>query len=1231
MLKKIFFIFAVASISTNVFAQSGTLQGKVIDATNGEAIAFANVSIESNGQIFTGGMTDFDGKFVIKPIPAGNYDVKASYVGYHTLQYKGLKIMSGKITFQDFKISASTQVLNEVEVKEYKVPLINKDQTSTGGAVTSEEIAKMPGRNADAVATTVGGVYSEKGEVGSIRGSRSEATVYYIDGVKVRGSSNMPKAATSEVEVITGGVPAKYGDVTGGVISITTKEPSRETYGDVELVTSKFLDPFNYNLAELMFTGPLYSKKTVDKNDSTKIKKDVIAGYFLSASYNYEADNTPSAIGWWKAKDGVVNQMLANPYRRSETGVGALLNTEFLGPDNFKKVKARSDAQSKEMMVTGKIDVKPSRNVNITFGATFDYHNYRDAVYANSLFNSNNNGEVIDRTIRGYARITQKFQSADEKENATALIKNAFYQIQFDYTNYNQTVQDPYNKNNLFNYGYVGKFTTTKVKSYGWTDTVPGYPTGVWNHNGFADLYYAFAPSDINPDLAAYTSSYYSLYPQNSGMYSNMESVQSGNGLLNGEIPKPTYAASGTAEATLNKGEGGGPYGALFYSPGTPYNSFYKVNNSQYRVSASGSADVKGHEISLGFEFEQRNDNYFNVTPADLWTYGRLYTNQHISELDTKNPHPVYDANGVFQDTIWYNRLYTNTQTQFDEKLREKLGMPKNGLNWIDFDSYDPSIFSIDFFSPAELLNNGNAIVSYYGYDAHGNKLKTKPTLNDFLTTTDENGRLKLEVPSFQPIYGAAYIQDKFAFNDLVFNVGVRIDRFDANQKVLKDPYSLYETVKASEIPASLGTRPSNISPDAVVYTDNVDDPTMIKGYREGTSPESVKWYDANGTQVNDPTLISNNGIMNPYLVSTDKALKIGAFKDYVPQINVMPRIAFSFPISDVALFFAHYDILTKRPTSYGRMNPIQYMYIQTLSKYPINNPNLGTEKTIDYELGFQQKLNNTSSLKLSAFYREMRNNVQVQYMFGAYPVKYMTYSNIDFGTVKGLTVGYDLRRTGNITLRLNYTLQFANGTGSNAETSKALIESGQPNLRTTIPLDFDQRHAIVGNLDYRFASGRAYNGPKVAGKDIFQNTGANFTFNYGTGSPYSKRDMNTNYLVGSINGARKPSRFTINLRIDKDIELNYGKGATAEEKKKVALNVYLEINNLLNNLAILTVYSTTGNANDDGFLTNAKNQSGINSQNSPEAYRNYYNMYINSPDNYSYARTIHLGLQLSF
>lgn len=1211
MLRRLVIVFAGLLISAAIFAQSGTLQGKVIDATTGESIAFANVSIEANGQIVTGGMTDFDGKFVIKPIPAGTYDVKASYVGYHPLQYKGVKIMAGKITFQDFRISPAVQQLQEVEVKEYKVPLISKDQTQSGGSVTDKEIAKMPGRSAEAVATTVGGVYSERGEVGSIRGARAEATVYIIDGVKVRGTTALPKSATAQVDVIMGGIPAKYGDVTGGIISITTKEPSRETHGSIELSTSKFLDPYGYYLAEGSITGPLFSKKYKDPYDSTKTKKEVKAGYFITAAFNSEKDGAPSVINWWKAKDGVVDDLLANPYRTSESGFGTILNSNYLRSDKFEKVKARSDANSKQMMLQGKVDIKLTKNVGLTVGATYDYQQSRLFSYANSLFNSNNNGESIDNTLRGFVRLTQKFQSADEKENATALIKNAYYQIQLDYSKFNEIVQDPRHKDNLFNYGYVGKFNTTQVRSYSYTDTIPGFSSGVWQHDGFRDVSYAFTPSDINPDLAAYTKYYYSLYDPMSFMYSNSVLVEAGGGLLNGQAPMSVYG--------------------LYTSPGTPYNTYYKLDQQQYRISANGSADVKDHEISLGFEFEQRDDRYFGVSPMALWTYGRAFTNAHILELDKSNPHLVYDANGVFQDTIWYDRLYSGaTQYQFDQKLREALGMPINGTNWIDFDSYDPSIYKIDFFSADELLNNGNNLVTYYGYDAHGKKISGKPTLNDFFTKKDENGRYLREIPSFQPIYGAAYIQDKFAFNDLIFNIGVRVDRFDANQMVLKDPFSLYETKKLSEVSGSLnpnGAHPGNMPSDAVVYADDVANPTKITGYRVGNSMQDAKWYDANGTQVNDPSIIQSSNGMAPILADPQAGMTVKAFKDYEPQINVMPRVAFSFPISDVALFFAHYDILTKRPSGYVRMNPIEYLYITNQASDAINNPDLKTEKTIDYELGFQQKLTNTSSLKLSVFYREMRDMIQVQYINGAYPVRYMTYTNIDFGTVKGLTVGYDLRRTGNVTLRINYTLQYANGTGSNAETSKALIQTGQPNLRATIPLDFDQRHSISGNIDYRFASGPAYNGPKWFGMDFLQNTGANFTLNYGTGSPYSKRDLNTGYLVGSLNGARKPARFTVNMRLDKDIEIKYG----AEKNKTAGLNIYLEINNLLNNKGILNVYGTTGNPDDDGYLTNAKNQVTIESQNDPIAYRNYYSMYINYPYNYSFARTIRLGAMFSF
>jgi hypothetical protein len=57
-------------------------------------------------------------------------------------------------------------------------------------------------------------------------------------------------------------------------------------------------------------------------------------------------------------------------------------------------------------------------------------------------------------------------------------------------------------------------------------------------------------------------------------------------------------------------------------------------------------------------------------------------------------------------------------------------------------------------------------------------------------------------VGAFSPIYMFGYILDKFSYKDLSFNIGLRVDRYDANQKVLKDPYSLYGVRKNGDLKA---------------------------------------------------------------------------------------------------------------------------------------------------------------------------------------------------------------------------------------------------------------------------------------------------------------------------------------------------------------------------------------------------------------------------------------------
>jgi len=1212
MLRRLLLGFAALLFTVSAFAQSGTLKGKVTDASTGEPVPFANVSIEENGNSVTGGMTDFDGQFTIKPIPAGKYDVKASYVGYAPLQYNSVQIPAGKITFQDFELSASAEVLAEVEIKEYKVPLIAKDQTESGGTVTSEEISKMPGRSADAVATTVGGVYSEDGEVGSIRGARKEATVYYVDGVKVRGSSSVPKSAIEQISVVTGGVAAKYGDATGGIISVTTKGPTSKYFGGAELVTSQFLDPYGYNLGGLMLSGPIWTTEDPGTN-----RKRTIAGFLLSAEGSYIQDGSPSAIGVWMAKDDIVDSIRNNPLRvvPNQNNQVIFQNADYLTEEAFQTVDTRPNAERLSMNLAGKIDIQPIKNLNFTLGGTLDYANQRLYSYSNSLFNSENNGQQLYTNWRAYARVTQKFknQSAEEEEENESLISNAYYSIQADFSQTNSIIQDKRHQDNFFDYGYVGKFNTDPTRFYEWgEDTITNLEG--WVHETFVYPIDDFQAGELNPDLALYTTQFFDYVGENA--FINRDAVILGNGLMNGSAPSSIYG--------------------LYTSPGVPYTSYQKTNNNQFRVSASGVADVKDHEISIGFEFEQRVDNYYGLAPFGLWDLARDLMNFHILERDLNNPNPVYDANGVFQDTINYPRLYNaESQTQFDRSFREHLGLAENSLEWIDVNSYDPEEFDVSYFSADELFNQGSSYVTYHGYDHTGQKLTYNPSLDDFFTKTNEYGNLERPIAAFQPNYVAGYIQDKFAFKDLIFNIGVRVDRFDANQDVLKDQYLLSDAYRVGDVdPAGIldgGEIPGNIPEGAVVYVNDKNNPSLINGFRVGNT-----WYTAEGTETQNPeTIFSSTGIA-PYLIEQDE-LNQNAFEDYTPQVTFMPRVAFSFPISDESLFFAHYDILSKRPTYSARLNPVEYLYIRQLNNDPINNPNQTTEKTIDYELGFQQKLGNTSSLKLSAFYREMRDMQQAIAVIGAYPVNYYTFGNIDFGTVKGFGIAYDLRRTGNVSMRASYTLQFANGTGSSFESGVNIIKSEQPNLRTTIPLDFDQRHNIAITVDYRFggkANGTPYDGPKLFGADILENFGVNFVVNAGSGSPYSKENRPQNgVLVGSLNGARKPWRTTINMKLDRDIKLTMKEAdSDAGTKEKLAfLNIYLEVSNLLNTKNVLNVYGYTGNPDDNGYLTYSDYQDAISTQNDEEAYRNYYSMYINSPYNYSLPRTIRLGVQFSF
>ena len=1230
MFKKVTLSFIASLFVTfSAFAQGASVKGKVVDKS-GEPLPFVNVALMQNGNLKTGATTDFDGKFKMANLDPGKYDLTVKFVGFKTYKLEGLIVKGGQLLpLDDLVLTESSELLEVVEVVTYKNPLIDKDGGASGGTVTREELARMPGRSAASIATTVGGVQSDaNGNITSIRGSRSDATYYYIDGIKVRGSTSLPKSAIEEVSVMTGGLPANYGDATGGIISITTRGASRFYFGGIEAVSSGFklgektygLDHYGYNLIEGIVSGPLLMKK-----DSAGNKTDPLLGFFISGNFTNVVDSRPITGNQYRLTDTARARLVANPLRPTGNGFGAFYNTDFLNANDLEEVKFRQNVPTTNFSLAGKIDVNVGPNVNLTFGGSGSYNRNLSGSWAGSLMNYDNNPLNQSYSWRTYGKFTQRFQSVmEEGETSTGGVKNAFYTIMVDYSKNASSSKSAKHKDNYFGYGYVGKFEVEQEKSYELRDfDGDGQIDRV--HNGLNDVEVSFTPdtSDLaNVELAALTNQYYSLYNDVEDNYENFTQLLDGGALLNGMLPASVYG--------------------LWSNLGTISNGASKSDASQFRVTAQGSADIGDHAISIGFEYEQRSDRAFSVSPVGLWTLGRLLANSHTDNGRALDESDYYVSQfGTFsqydfQTLSGAGGTYEGggDQSFFDYNVRNAQGMDPTGTEYLNIDELDPSTFSLDMFSADELLNQGSNYVSYYGYDYQGNKSKDNPTFNDFFTETDEFGNFTRPMGAFEPIYMSGYIMDKFAFDDLIFNVGLRVDRFDANQQVLKDKYLLYNARTRGEVFDIDGVEvehPINIPDNAIVYVNDIDDPTAINGYRVDNT-----WYNASGAEVTDPSVLETSAGIAPYLqegVNPSDNISQDVFEDYTPQIVVMPRIAFSFPISDEALFFAHYDILSKRPTTGNRLNPLDYYYMKNRNVV-VNNPDLKPEKTIDYELGFQQVLSKKSSLKLSVFYREQRDQVSLINVTNAYPRTYRTWGNIDFGTIKGMTVAYDLRRSGNITLRASYTLQFAEGTGSDASSSLNLINSGQPNLRTIFPYSYDQRHQLTGTIDFRYGEGKDYNGPVLGGKQIFKNAGINMVLNGSSGTPYSAQEQITpigssGTLDGTVNGSRKPWQVRSDMQIDKNIILKFGKG---EEKKKSAnLNVYLLVNNVLNTRNITNVYRATGNPDDDGYLNAATYQAGIQSQNDEASFRYLYALLANNPYNFGMPRTIRIGAKLDF
>lgn len=1269
MFRKVLMTIGLLLVANVAVLAQGTLKGTVTDKKTGETMPIVNVIAKQNGQQVGGAQTDFDGIYTIKAMPVGKYDIEVSFVGYKKYIRTGVDVKASGFTVVDVELEPTSTMLETVEIVEEKVPVIEIGTPESGQRLSSEDIARMPGNSVESIVAAVGGVGYDDGGTGSARGEGGMVTMQ--GGVRKRTGVNVPKEAIAEIQVILGGTPASIGEAIGGTQIITLKPPSSQFKGLVKYET--YLDYRLSNSLVVYLTGPVVKKKV--NLEGGGISERTLVGFRLTGQGSYVKDpyyRPKYSTNKKNARYQIVNEstvaaMEQNPIEYDPVTGSVNYVGEKLRTSDFRTIKQKPGMSSYSIALEGAFDIRFSDYATLAITSEFDISRSPNAEVAAFPLNLNSAGNNVT-DVRNFSitlDYTQRFK--DPEVNAAdatlpeAKSAAAISNVMFNITGmWNRYTQHTYNEvfggdlDDVFKYGYIGKFTTTKTPTYAYQSNYyhDGIARGAYVQDSWLDDVdlSTFEPYSGNQIYANYTLSLYNNPELRDYLY-NFDNIRAFYGLVNGDSPQSIYG--------------------MFYNVGYQNKSFSMLVNDYRYLQAKASALIKGHDIEIGFQYDNYSSSYYALGASGLWTIMRQNANKHISMLDYD--HPTYEWRGSDLYVNYDRLLNADQQTQFDSTFRNWLSNPSNiygGMqdgvavgdrSWIDIDRYSPDDYvaagGLSMFSSDELFNNGSSLVSYYGYTHDGQKYNGRGwDFDDFYNPELAGHAGKRLIPAFSPTYMAGYIQDKFFFNDLIFNVGVRVDYFDGNQFVMKDPYLLYESYTVGDIKnnSDILINPntpfaSNAEDDWVVYVDATDisaengGPT-IKGYRSGST-----WYDANGVEVSSSSAVNgNSGKPTPYRTAGEgggqEALKNNtvyksAFEDYKPQIVPMPRIAFSFPVSDQSQFKASYDIIARRPSSGWQSDYLNYLYMSQASS--VSNPNLKPERITNYELGFQQALNQSSAVGISAYYKETRNLIQLVQYAGADPnPNYYSYDNLDFRTIKGFTFSYDLRQTKNIRINANYTLQYAEGTGLSTTTMTELIKEGYTTLKMLNPISDDRRHEFKANIDFRYGAGGKYNGPvitkvvtdKETGEKrkqeikILENFGVNIMAVAQSGRPYTKAFSNTqSTIVGSYRGARLPWSFFCDIVVEKIWPIKVG-------KRETYLAAAVTVKNLFDIRNVTGVFAVTGNPEDSGYLTDPETQSTINAYLDPQSYRDLYviNM-CNGVWNYTQPRTIKLSLSYNF
>jgi outer membrane receptor protein involved in Fe transport len=242
-------------------------------------------------------------------------------------------------------------------------------------------------------------------------------------------------------------------------------------------------------------------------------------------------------------------------------------------------------------------------------------------------------------------------------------------------------------------------------------------------------------------------------------------------------------------------------------------------------------------------------------------------------------------------------------------------------------------------------------------------------------------------------------------------------------------------------------------------------------------------------------------------------------------KVSLSPRLGLAYPIGDDAAIHVAYGHFRQYPAigvmfanaDYSVLNDLQ---AGTVDYGVMGNPDVEPERTTQYEIGYKHALSEDFGVDVTTFYKDIRDLLGVEFISTYNGAEYARLTNVDFGSVFGVTLALDHRHFGPAAVALDYTWQQALGNASDPRETATRASAGEDPRPRLVPFNWDQRHTLNATLSLAEA------GPYSASAVL----------RVASGQPYTPT-LESGFGFGlNANSDRKPVGVLLDLRAEREL-----------------------------------------------------------------------------------------------